>query len=233
MKDQGTGGVVRIASGAVFIEAILEQPPHPAGVVVFAHGSGSGRLSPRNNFVAAELRRARLATLLPDLLTPEEDMHHMRRFDIDLLAERLAAAIHFLDANAATAGLPLGVFGASTGAAAALRMAAAAPERVRAVVSRGGRPDLVASAMLARVRAPTLLIVGGLDGEVIDLNEAAFQQLGGPKEMRIVPGATHLFDEPGALEQVAELAADWFSRHLAGRTAPPQRGTREFGEFSV
>lgn len=232
MKDQGTGGVVRIASGAVFIEAILEQPPHPAGVVVFAHGSGSGRLSPRNNFVAAELRRARLATLLPDLLTPEEDQHYARRFDIDLLTERLGAAIHFIDANAATAGLPLGVFGASTGAAAALRMAAA-HDRVRAVVSRGGRPDLVGSATLAHVRAPTLLIVGGLDGEVIDLNEAAFQQLGGTKEMRIVPGATHLFDEPGALEQVAELAADWFSRHLAGRTTPPQRGTREFGEFSV
>lgn len=215
MNKQDTGGTVRIASGPVYIEAIAERPPHPAGVVVFAHGSGSGRHSPRNNFVAAELRRARLATLLPDLLTPDEDLHYARRFDIDLLVERLAAAVRYLDANAATADLPLGVFGASTGAAAALRLAAAEPQRVQAVVCRGGRPDLAGAEMLARVRAPTLLIVGGLDAEVIDLNEAAFRGLGGPREMKIVPGATHLFDEPGTLEQVAALAADWFGRHLA------------------
>lgn len=214
---------VRIPTGAIHIEGILERPPEPAGVVVFAHGSGSGRLSPRNNFVAAELRRAGLATLLLDLLTPEEDLHYAWRFDIELLAGRLVAAVRFLDAQADMAALPVGAFGASTGAAAALRLAASEPARVRAVVSRGGRPDLAGNVVLARVEAPTLLVVGGLDSGVIELNETAFEDLSGvrEKELRIIPGATHLFEEPGTLEQVARLAADWFARHLR---APGGRG---------
>lgn len=214
--------VVSVPAGAIHLDGILERPKEPLGTVLFAHGSGSGRLSPRNNFVAAELRRAGLATLLLDLLTPQEDLHYAQRFDIELLSSRLAAALHYLEAEADTAALPVGVFGASTGAAAALRLAAAEPERVRAVVSRGGRPDLAGNVVLARVRAPTLLIVGGLDTGVIELNEAAFDDLGGvrEKELMIVPGATHLFEEPGTLERVAELAADWFRRHLGGGRQP-------------
>lgn len=204
-----------IASGAAVIEGMLELPAHPGGIVVFAHGSGSSRFSPRNNFVAAELRRAGLGTLLLDLLTPAEDAVRARRFDIALLTARLVAAVHHLRGDRATATLPVGAFGASTGAAAALQLAAAEPERISAVVSRGGRPDLAGHAALAGVRAPTLLIVGGLDTEVLALNEDALRRLTCPKELAVVPGATHLFDEPGTLERVAALAAAWFSRHLA------------------
>lgn len=215
MQAQHPAGLVRIPSGKAAIEGILEWPEQALGVVVFAHGSGSGRLSPRNNFVAAELRRAGLATLLIDLLTPDEDSDYAQRFDIDLLTSRLVDAVHFLGTEASTAGLPVGAFGASTGAAAALRLAANQPARVRAVVSRGGRPDLAGDEALARVRAPTLFIVGGLDTAVIELNQAALERLTGIKSISIVPGATHLFEEPGTLEEVALLAADWFRRHLS------------------
>lgn len=214
MSLQDNGRLVRIPTGAAVIEGLLEVPAGAVGAVLFAHGSGSGRRSPRNNFVAGELKRTGLATLLIDLLTPAEDQDYSRRFDIDLLAARLADAARFLGLDSATAALPLGVFGASTGAAAALRLAAAEPDRVAAVVSRGGRPDLAGDAALAGVRAPTLLIVGGLDSGVIELNEAAYLALAGVKEIAIVPGATHLFEEPGTLERVSDLAAEWFCRHL-------------------
>jgi dienelactone hydrolase len=192
-------------------------------VVAFAHGSGSGRHSPRNRFVAEELRRAGLGTLLLDLLTVAEDRDHDKRFDIALLTERLGHAVRFLRAEPRTRALAIGLFGASTGAAAALRVAAAMPEAVGAVVSRGGRPDLTGRDALARVKAPTLLIVGGADYGVIELNEAARDALGRcERELAIVAGATHLFEEAGTLEEVARLAARWFARHLAAAT-PGQR----------
>lgn len=210
---------VRIVAGGVTVEGVLEWPTRPAGVVLFAHGSGSSRLSPRNNFVASELRRAGVATLLMDLLTPAEDRDYTRRFDIDLLVARLAAAAAWLATHrdeVSTANLPLGLFGASTGAAAALRLAAEHPARVRAVVSRGGRPDLAGDEALARVRAPTLLIVGGVDTQVIALNKvAALHMLNCEKRLELVPGASHLFEEAGTLGEVANLAAAWFSLHLS------------------
>lgn len=215
MNQEDSRRLVRIEAGKDSIEGILHLPAEPRGMVLFAHGSGSGRHSPRNNFVAGELRSAGFGTLLADLLTPEEDRDYAQRFDIDLLATRLADCVGFVDGDSATAGLPVGLFGASTGAAAALRLAAAEPERVAAVVSRGGRPDLAGPDALAAVRAPTLLIVGGRDDGVIELNEAAHGLLTCTKHLSIVPGATHLFEEPGTLEKVAELAADWFRRHLA------------------
>lgn len=220
--SSGTNRTLRIPSGKMHIEGMLEWPGRPSrGLVVFAHGSGSSRLSPRNNFVAAELRRAGLATLLMDLLTPEEDSDRARRFDIDLLTSRLVDAVRHLGAEASTASLPLGAFGASSGAAAALRLAAVLPEKVAALVCRGGRPDLAGTAALAQVRTPTLLIVGSLDTQVIELNEFAYRELKGGKELKIVPGATHLFEEPGTLEQVAKLAGAWFVQHLeaAGSSA--------------
>ncbi|MDW8468587.1 MAG: dienelactone hydrolase family protein [Burkholderiales bacterium] len=209
---------VAIPAGTVALEGVLEVPAGARGAVAFSHGSGSGRHSPRNRYVAAELRKRALATLLFDLLTPEEDRARENRFDIALLTERLAAAVRFLGAEPATRGLPIGLFGASTGAASALRVAAAMPQQVAAVVSRGGRPDLAGPQALARVRAPTLLIVGALDHGVIELNEEAHKALAHcTRELALVPGATHLFEEPGALQAVARLAADWFERHL---TAP-------------
>jgi putative phosphoribosyl transferase len=212
---------VSIPSGSVTLEGVLELPPAPSGVVVFSHGSGSGRHSPRNQFVARELRSSGAATLLLDLLTPEEDQDYETRFDIDLLTERLASAVDFVGSQALTHTLSIGLFGASTGAASALRVAAALPEVVRAVVSRGGRPDLTGEQLLAKVKAPTLLIVGGRDHGVIELNEQARDALVHcDRELKIVRGATHLFEEPGALEEVARLAAEWFVRHL---TAPPAR----------
>jgi pimeloyl-ACP methyl ester carboxylesterase len=171
--------------------------------------------------VARELRSHGVATLLLDLLTPEEDQDYQTRFDIDLLTERLAGAVEFVGSHASTSALSVGLFGASTGAASALRVAAALPDRVRAVVSRGGRPDLTGERLLAKVRTPTLLIVGGHDYGVIELNEQARDALVHcDRELKIVRGATHLFEEPGALEEVARLAAEWFVRHL---TAPPAR----------
>jgi len=207
---------VRIPAGTAQLEGVLALPAAPRGVVAFSHGSGSGRHSPRNRFVAAELRRAGLATLLLDLLTEEEDLERDNRFDIELLSGRLAHAVRFLAGEKATRGLPVGLFGASTGAASALRVAAAMPQSVRAVVSRGGRPDLTGGKTLARVEAPTLLIVGGEDAGVIELNEAARDALTHcTRELVLVPGATHLFEEPGTLEEVARLAAGWFARHLS------------------
>ena len=208
--------VTRIRAGTVTLEGVLEIPAHASGVVVFSHGSGSGRHSPRNQFVSAELRRAGLGTLLLDLLTVEEDRVYETRFDIHLLTARLGHAVSFLRGKAAR--LPIGLFGASTGAASALRVAAAMPDEVRAVVSRGGRPDLAGAGILRAVKAPTLLIVGGEDHGVIELNEAARDALSGcMRELVLVPGATHLFEEPGTLEEVARLASDWFSRHLQAR----------------
>jgi dienelactone hydrolase len=210
---------VTITSGAATIEGILDLPSRPGGVVLFAHGSGSGRLSPRNNYVASELRDAGIGTLLLDLLTPAEDQLRDNRFDIGLLTGRLRVAARWLQAQPETSALTLGLFGASTGAAAALQLAADNDVTIGAVVSRGGRPDLAGRGALARVRAPTLLIVGGNDQAVIDLNKQALAALPGEKQLIIVPGATHLFEEPGTLEEVARLAAGWFIRHLAGPTA--------------
>jgi putative phosphoribosyl transferase len=213
-----TDTTVAVRAGGVTLDGSLEVPARAAGVVLFAHGSGSGRHSPRNRFVAGKLREAGLGTLLVDLLTEDEeeiDAHtgHLR-FDIGLLAGRLAGAIDWLSAEPATAALPVGLFGASTGGGAALVAATRRPERVRAVVSRGGRPDL-AGDVLPAVRAATLLIVGGDDDVVIGLNELALKRLGAPvKELVIIPGASHLFEEPGKLDEVARLAADWFARHL-------------------
>jgi len=208
---------VTVPSGAVSLAGTLTLPERARGLVLFAHGSGSSRFSPRNRFVAGELHVARLGTLLIDLLTPEEEAIDRRtgalRFDVGLLAERLVGATGWLREQPETRHLRIGYFGASTGAAAALVAAAQLPSTVRAVVSRGGRPDLARDA-LRRVRAPTLLIVGELDTPVIPLNEAALAALPGEKRLEIVPGATHLFEEPGALEAVARLARDWFVRYL-------------------
>ena len=206
---------VAIPAGEFTLEGALELPEQTAGVVVFSHGSGSGRLSPRNRFVASELHKLGLGTLLLDLLTEEEDRDYETRFDIDLLTQRLGHAVRFVRGHDVTQALPVGLFGASTGAASALRVAAATAKDVSAVVSRGGRPDLAGVAVLENVRAPTLLIVGGLDFGVIELNESARAALVHCKrELIIVPGATHLFEEPGALDEVARLAGQWFIRHL-------------------
>lgn len=205
--------VVRIPVNGAHIEGALELPDNPVGLVLFAHGSGSSRHSPRNNFVARVLREHGIGTLLMDLLTPEEDRDYSRRFDIDLLVERLRAAAHWVKQNPDTASLKVGYFGASTGAAAALR-AAAHEESIAAVVSRGGRPDLASPAELSRVKAPTLFLVGGHDYGVIELNESAFAHLRCEKQLVIVPGATHLFEEPGTLEEVAAQAAAWFRKHF-------------------
>jgi putative phosphoribosyl transferase len=226
-RDEVQERLVQVPAGPVTLEGNLALPPEAKGVVLFAHGSGSSRHSPRNRFVASELQNAALGTLLLDLLTPGEEAvdaytAHLR-FDIGLLAARLVAAIDWLSKEPATRGLPVGLFGASTGAAAALVAAAQRPTLVRAVVSRGGRPDL-AGEILAHVQAPTLLIVGGNDAPVLRLNGEAFEQLAAPKkELMIIPGATHLFEEPGALEEVARLAAAWFAQHLTGtpKCGPP------------
>ena len=209
---------MRLRAGRVELDGDLALPAEAVGVVLFAHGSGSSRHSPRNRQVAAALRQAGLATLLLDLLTTaEEELDRVTaelRFDVAMLAERLVAAVDWLLADAATAGLPVGAFGASTGAGAALVAAVERPGAVAAVVSRGGRPDL-AGAALAQVRAPTLLVVGGNDPQVLDLNRAALARLPTSSRLEVVPGATHLFEEPGTLDQVARLAAAWFTRHLA------------------
>jgi dienelactone hydrolase len=210
-------GPVRIPINGVSLDADLVVPATASGIVLFAHGSGSSRHSPRNRFVATELNEAGLGTLLLDLLTPREahldaQTAHLR-FDIPLLATRLATASEWVLAQPRLAHLGMGYFGASTGAAAALVAAAELPEVIRAVVSRGGRPDL-ARDWLARVRAPTLLIIGSLDTPVIELNAQAFRQLRCEKEMEIVPRASHLFEEPGALEAMTRLAREWLARHL-------------------
>lgn len=199
---------VRITNERLALDGILGLPPKPQGAVLFAHGSGSGRLSPRNNFVARRLQQHGFATLLLDLLTPEEADDRRKVFDIDLLADRLLVAKAWMEHEAETRGLGIGYFGASTGAGAALQAAAREPSNLTAVVSRGGRPDLAAP-YLGRVTAPTLLIVGGDDAPVIEMNQAAYDLLSCEKKMIIVPGATHLFEEPGTLEQVADQACAW------------------------
>jgi putative phosphoribosyl transferase len=206
--------LVHIPVDGVTLEGALAIPVQATGLVLFAHGSGSSRFSPRNNYVAGELRRAGLGTLLIDLLTRAEDQDYERRFDIALLTQRLVAVSKWLAAQSATASLPPGLFGASTGAAAALQAAAALPQMVKAVVSRGGRPDLAGKQALTQVQCPTLLIVGGYDDVVIELNKQANALLTCKKELVIVPGATHLFEEPGTLEQVAQLAAGWFRKYI-------------------
>jgi nucleotide-binding universal stress UspA family protein/pimeloyl-ACP methyl ester carboxylesterase len=209
-----------IPAGGVIVRGTLRWSGKPRGVVVFAHGSGSSRHSPRNQFVARVLNGAGFATLLMDLLTEEEGEDREKVFDCALLADRLAGAAEWLAGQPETAGLPVGYFGASTGSAAALMAAASHPVRVSAVVSRGGRPDLARDDLPA-VHAPTLLIVGGDDEPVLTWNRDALERLICPKELAVVPGATHLFEEPGALERVAELARDWFERHLtAAKPAP-------------
>jgi putative phosphoribosyl transferase len=221
------GRLVRIPAGSRTLEGDLQLPHQAAGLILFAHGSGSSRHSPRNRLVAGELQQAGLGTLLMDLLTEQEeaiDRHtgHLR-FDIELLAERLIAAKRWLAQEPTTASLSLGYFGASTGAGAALVTAAREPDGVGAVVSRGGRPDLAGDA-LPQVRAPTLLIVGQRDQSVLELNRAAMRQLRAPVRLEVVPGATHLFEEPGALAQVAGLARDWFVQYLLveyERRSPP------------
>jgi putative phosphoribosyl transferase len=209
--------LVHVSAGSVTLDGNLSLPEESRAVVLFAHGSGSSRHSSRNRYVARVLNEAKLATLLIDLLTLDEEVIDARtaqlRFDIELLAERLVGATDWLTRFPDTKHLRIGYFGASTGAAAALVAAAVRPDVVNAVVSRGGRPDL-AGAALMHVRAPTLLIVGGNDGQVIQLNRAALAELRCEKQLMIVPGATHLFEEPGALDEVARLARDWFHRHL-------------------
>jgi dienelactone hydrolase len=215
---------LRIPATGVTLDADMVMPQPARGLVLFAHGSGSSRHSSRNRHVAGELQAAGLATVLADLLTPEEEQLDLRtgalRFDIDLLSGRVTALTDWLVEQQRLADLGVGLFGASTGAAAALVAAAARPAAVAAVVSRGGRPDL-AGGRLRQVRQPTLLIVGGRDRTVLELNRGAMEELGGATRLEIVPGASHLFEEPGALDEVARLARDWFVRHL--RPAP--RGT--------
>lgn len=211
-EDRNKLSVV-VPAGKARLQGFLGLPANPRGVVAFAHGSGSGRLSPRNNFVALILQNGGLATLLVDLLEEQESLDREKVFDIDLLAERLLASTQWLSDRAEMKGLSFGYFGASTGAAAALQAAAQELSGVTAIVSRGGRPDL-AMKYLPHVKAPTLLIVGGEDSSVIPLNEAAYERLDCPKQMVIVPGATHLFEESGALERVGNLACEWFLRYL-------------------
>ena len=208
---------VRIPVGGVIVEGNLNVPDGARGVVLFAHGSGSSRFSPRNQYVAKVFNDNKIATLLFDLLTNEEDQQDAEtgefRFNIDLLAERLVGATKWLKQEPQIKNCLFGYFGASTGAAAALIASAKLPGEIAAVVSRGGRPDL-ASPYLARVAAPTLLLVGGLDAEVIELNKWAMEQMPAEKQLVIVPGATHLFEEPGKLEEVAKLSTEWFLRFL-------------------
>lgn len=204
-------------AGRVAVGGYLAVPEEARGLIVFAHGTGSGRHSPRNRHVADLLHAGGLATLLIDLLTAEEEERDLvtreHRFDVPLLAERVAGAVRWAAEVDETSGLAVGLFGASTGAAGALVAAAEEPERISAIVSRGGRPDLAAEA-LPRVRAPTLLIVGGLDTQVIEMNREAMASMSAEVELEIVEGATHLFEEPGKLDEVAAMARDWFARHL-------------------
>lgn len=218
--DIDAGAVVRVPTAGVVLEGNLGSPAGAEGVVLFAHGSGSSRFSPRNRLVAQTLQGEGLATLLIDLLTSPEEAVDMRtrhlRFDIDLLADRLAGVTDWLLQDLRTHGLRIGYFGSSTGAAAALVAAARRPKVVDAIVSRGGRPDLAGEA-LVEVKAPTLLIVGSRDYAVIQLNQQALQRLQVDKRLDIVAGASHLFEEPGTLEEVARLACDWFQHYLSSR----------------
>lgn len=204
---------IEIPSGSVKLAGILVVPRGARGVILFTHGTGSGRLSPRNTFVARVLQKAGFATLLFDLLTPEEENNRANVFDITLLAQRLGDATRWVQEQEETKMLPLGYFGASTGSAAAISAAAKLRHEIRAIVSRGGRPDLAAD-YLPMIKAPMLLIVGGNDEPVVAMNREAYELLAGEKNLVIIPGATHLFEEPGAMEQVAQLAAKWFVRFV-------------------
>jgi dienelactone hydrolase len=211
-------GSHEVSVGSLGLPGTLQIPHGAFSLIIFAHGSGSSRSSPRNRMVADALNKAGMATLLFDLLKPEEEPAHHRAkvFDIPLLSQRLSEAVEWADENTPLSNIPIGLFGASTGAAAALTVAADSPDRIGAVVSRGGRPDLAADA-LAAVRAPTLLIVGGADHGVLELNEQALTLLGCEKSLEIIPGATHLFPETDAMERVIALAAEWFEDHLSAR----------------
>jgi pimeloyl-ACP methyl ester carboxylesterase len=213
MQTRPNSQEVVIPAGDARLQGTLTLLPGTGSLVLFAHGSGSSRLSPRNRYVAAELNRSGIGTLLMDLLSPQEDAVPAARFDIDLLAARLVQATLWMAAGQ-VAPLSFGYFGASTGSAAAIRAASASPIQIGAIVSRGGRPDLAGPDILATLLAPTLLLVGGLDSGVIKLNQEAFALLKCPKELMIVPGATHLFEESGTLEAVARYAAQWFERYL-------------------
>jgi len=213
LRTEECGGIVQIPVNGIKLEGSLIIPSKSRRVVLFAHGSGSSRHSTRNSFVAQTLQGAGIGTLLMDLLTRQEDTVYETRFDIDLLTWRLERATQWLMEQPRSRSLDVGYFGASTGAAAALNAAATFGTAIGAVVSRGGRPDLAMSA-LPQVQSPTLLIVGGLDDVVIDLNRQAYEQLKTEKHLAVVPGATHLFEEPGTLQEVARLAAQWFKRHL-------------------
>jgi dienelactone hydrolase len=233
--DDETERTVTVPVGTVTLEGTLGVPPGASGVVLFAHGSGSSRFSRRNRFVARVLRDAGLGTLLLDLLSREEedvdDVTRQLRFDIEMLADRLVASIDWLEQQITTRGLPIGLFGASTGGGAALVAAAERPERVAAVVSRGGRPDLAGNA-LSQVQAPTLLLVGERDDVVIRLNESAQAKMRAAVRLMVIPAATHLFEEPGALEQVAAAARDWFVVYLAGDRLSASK-VRERGMVNV
>ena len=213
LKENHFSALVTIPVNGVQLQGVLAVPNHAKGVVLFAHGSGSSRHSPRNNFVAGNLNDAGFGTLLMDLLTKQEDTIYQNRFDIDLLTWRLERVTQWILEQPRCASLDCGYFGASTGAAAALNAAATLGSSIGAVVSRGGRPDL-AMAALPSVQSPTLLIVGGLDDTVIELNRRAYEKLKAEKDLAIVEGATHLFEEPGTLQEVARLAAAWFKRYL-------------------
>ena len=213
MPSDQKNQAVTISGQDISLSGFLGTPPQGKGIVLFAHGSGSGRFSPRNRFVAHHLQQGGIATLLIDLLMTDEEGDRRNVFDIDLLADRVLMASAWLRHNAGTKHLPLGYFGASTGAGAALQSAARASFPVDAIVSRGGRPDL-AERYLPEVTAPTLLLVGGEDQPVIEMNQHAYRLLRCPKQLTIIPGATHLFEEPGTLEQVAEQALKWFARHF-------------------
>jgi putative phosphoribosyl transferase len=213
-----TNSSIALETGGVLIEGLLQIPAHPLGIVLFAHGSGSSRFSPRNRFVATKLHQYGVATLLIDLLTIDEDQIYETRFDIQLLAERLFDAAQYLRKEASTQYLPLGLFGASTGSAAAIKVASQGAENmseyVRAVVSRGGRPDMALAEELSHVLAPTLFIVGGDDQDVLLLNKRAYESLNCVKKLEIIARATHLFEEAGAMEKVAQLATQWFLKYL-------------------
>jgi putative phosphoribosyl transferase len=226
VKQERLERIAHIPVNGITLEGALLIPADCNGIVLFAHGSGSSRHSPRNNFVAQMLQGAELGTLLLDLLTREEDASYANRFDIDLLTWRLERATQWVMEQPRSKSLDIGYFGASTGAAAALQAAATFGNSIGAVVSRGGRPDL-AMAALPNVESPTLLIVGGLDYEVLELNRRAYQKLKTEKHLEIVPSATHLFEEPGTLQEVARLAAQWFNRHLGRKPVQDARSTRD------
>lgn len=206
-----------IKVGDVFLEGELTMPGNPSGLIIFSHGSGSSRFSPRNRLVSQFLNKNGFGTFLFDLLTQEEDQDYEQRFDIELLSRRLEEVTRYLIKLPALNNIPLGYFGASTGAASALIAASKLQNKIKAVVSRGGRPDM-ASGYLEDVEAPSLLIVGELDFDVLNLNKQALEEIAGKKSLKIVEGATHLFEEPGTLEQVAELSLDWFIQNLKPKT---------------